>query len=539
MLLDEGISSNNIRCFPIRIPDLPEGRKIDQAWIEIPPGFPDRDLIRISLPKKYILKVPHVESTGRLCIDGDPGPLSGGSATERIAQIIDLFYSSFIEPWSTGELDDHFSKEAMNYWAIHCSRHMSIDVPIKRIYTTNQRHNVPKIFKSTFIESKRIVVAGDDSFIKSRYVTSLSNGNTLSSVMVAEIPISFPFVPDTWPKNLGDIQRLVSVRLGPIDSDKFFKSVKRKNKSIHKIVIFKALGCAFGYLLPGGPPSKTRRGSSLKSCPSNRLIPLVVERLDVSWTTGRDQHQEYVDRQLKHVLIIGLGALGSPVSEQLAKSGVGKLTLVDDDTLSSANIGRHTLGANSIGLPKVRQLTESISARWPSCDVQGFAMPLQRWLKDHSLRYVDIILDLTGEPDVQLRIDQERKEKNIDLLISWMEPFVAAAHACLLPAGEVWILENVDRIESLNCIDWPDEVMINEPACSGSFQSYTSAAATYAVSLTTEAALDLIDKKIEGAIVRHWIRGQKYLDRCYTGLQFKEFAKKASSFDGLLIEDKL
>ncbi|MFC6977809.1 hypothetical protein [Microbulbifer taiwanensis] len=199
-LLDELISSNSTRRFPLYIPNLPEGRTIDKAWIEIPRDFADRDLAKILLPKKYILKIPHVEADGHLCIDGDPGPLSGSSPRARIDQLIDLFYSSFIEPWSRGELDSHFSKEAMNYWTIHCSRCITRTQPILKIYTTNQETGKSKIYKCPFIESKRIVIAGDDSSIRNRYVNSMSNGNTISTVMAAEIPISFPFIPDNWPK---------------------------------------------------------------------------------------------------------------------------------------------------------------------------------------------------------------------------------------------------------------------------------------------------------------------------------------------------
>ncbi|MVF14467.1 ThiF family adenylyltransferase [Ketobacter sp. MCCC 1A13808] len=427
----------------------------------------------------------------------------------------------------------------MNYWAIHCSRCCTKAQPIAKAFTTNPEPYASKIYKSTFIENRRIVIAGDDSSIRGRYASSLSNGNTISSVLLAEIPITFPFVPDSWPKNLKDIKRLIKVKLGVNDADNFFKSGGRRGRSIHKVVIFRAPGCAFGYLLPGGPPSKIKQGNSIKSFPSSSLIPLKVERLDVSWTTGRDQHPEYADRQLKHVLIIGAGALGSPVAEQLAKSGIGKLTLIDDDTLTSANIGRHTLGADSIGLSKVYRLAESISIRWPSCNAIGFSMSIQLWLKSNTLEDVDMIMDLTGEPDVRLCIDLERRKHKVDLLIAWMEPFVASAHACLLPVDNYWVTNNIDRLQSLNAVDWPDGVMLNEPACSSSFQNYTSTAATHAVALTAEAALDLLDKKIDSPIARHWIRGKKYLDKCYSGLRFKEWAEKASEFDGLMIENDL
>lgn len=536
-LLDEIKSSDSTRRFPIYIPELPEGRSIDAAWLEIPSSFASQGLARISLPKKYILEIPHVEHDGRLCIDGDPGSMSGASPEERIDQLIDLFYSSFLEPWSNGELDNHFSKEAMNYWAIHYSRCFTPTQPIVKVFTTDQEPDVSKIYKSTFIENRRIVIAGDDSTIRGRYANALSSGSTISRVMVAEILIAFPFIPNNWPKSLKDIQRLITVKLGVNDAGKFFESVGRR--CIHKIVVFRAPGCAFGYLLPGGPPSKIKKRNSVKSFPSSSLIPLKVERLDVSWTTGRDQHPEYVDRQLKHVLIIGAGALGSPVAEQLAKSGVGKLTLVDDDTLSSANIGRHTLGANSIGYSKVDRLAKSISVRWPSCNAIGFTMPIHKWLKNNSIKDVDILLDLTGEPEVRNIIDQERNKYHTDLLIAWMEPYVAAAHVCLLTAGTSWLSGVTDKLDSFNAVDWPQEVITKEPACSSTFQSYTSAAAVHAVALTTEAALELIDNKVSYPIVRHWIRGQKYLDKCFPGLKLRGWADFARDFDGVTREFSL
>ncbi|WP_296592142.1 ThiF family adenylyltransferase [Methylophaga sp.] len=532
----EETASSNSRRFNLHIPELPDGRTIDTAWIDIPSDFAAGGIAKILLPKKYVLKIPHVDEVGYLCIDGDPGPMSGSSPIERVEQLIDQFYSLFLEPWSRGELDSHFTNEAMNYWKIHYSRCLSPNQAVVKIYTTNGESDNPKIYKSTFIESRGIIIAGDASSIQNRYINALSFGSTISSVLITEIPIAYPFIPDNWPKNLNDIQRLITARLEHNEAGKFLKFVGRRNRSIHKVVIFRAPGCAFGYLLPGGPPSKIKKRNSVNSFPNDRLVPILVERLDVGWITGRDQHPEYIDRQLKHVLIIGLGALGSPVAEQLAKSGVGKLTMVDHDKLSSANIGRHTLGVNSIGFCKVDRLAESISLRWASCNALGVSTSIKQWLKTNTLKDVDIIIDLTGEPDVRLLIDHERKKHDVDLLIAWMEPNVASAHACIFPVGYFWVTNNIDRLDSLNAVEWPEEIMVKEPACSSTFQSYTSAAATHAVALTTEAAIDLIDSKIKHPIVRHWIRGQNYLDQCYPGLKLKEWASFAHDYDGIMRE---
>ncbi len=535
-LLDEIESTNGIRRFPIYLPELPDGRSIDAAWLDIPPNFSGGALARVYLPKKYILEIPHIEHDGRLCIDGDPGSMSGATSEERIDQIIDLFYSSFLEPWSKGLLDTHFSQEAMNYWEIYCLKRFNQNQPIVKIFTTDQVPEIPRVYESIFIESRKLVIIGDDSPIKTRYSNSLGNGRTISKVKIAEIPIAFTFTPDNWPKNISDIRRLVTAKLGCSDATKFFTSIGRRGNERHKVVIFRAPGCSFGYLLPGGPPSKVNARNSTKLLPSSCLVPLKVERLDVGWTTGRDQHPEYIARQQKHVLIIGVGALGSPVAEQLAKAGVGKLTLVDDDNLCSANIGRHVLGANSIGYSKAQQLAQNISARWPSCNVTGLSMNIHEWLKKHGIDDIDAILDLTGEPEVRRIVDKERKKYPTDCLIAWMEPYVAAAHACLLKADISWFTDHIDRLNRFNAVDWPEEVIAREPSCSSTFQSYTSAAALHAVALTTEAALELIDNKVFNSRIRHWIRGQQYLDKHHPGLKLKDWASFANNEDGVIRE---
>ncbi len=45
----------------------------------------------------------------------------------------------------------------------------------------------------------------------------------------------------------------------------------------------------------------------------------------------------------KHVTVIGLGGIGSPALQYLAASGIGKFTLVDDDTVEVSNLQRQTI----------------------------------------------------------------------------------------------------------------------------------------------------------------------------------------------------
>ena len=62
---------------------------------------------------------------------------------------------------------------------------------------------------------------------------------------------------------------------------------------------------------------------------------------------GLEQQQRLRDA---HVLVIGAGGLGCPVMLALAATGIGTITVVDDDVVSLSNIHRQILfGAPDVG----------------------------------------------------------------------------------------------------------------------------------------------------------------------------------------------
>jgi molybdopterin/thiamine biosynthesis adenylyltransferase len=60
-----------------------------------------------------------------------------------------------------------------------------------------------------------------------------------------------------------------------------------------------------------------------------------------------------------HVVMIGCGGIGSPVLQYLAGAGVGRLTLIDSDTVDESNLQRQTIfAARDIGEPKAERAAE-------------------------------------------------------------------------------------------------------------------------------------------------------------------------------------
>ena len=74
-----------------------------------------------------------------------------------------------------------------------------------------------------------------------------------------------------------------------------------------------------------------------------------------------------------HVILFGLGGVGSYVAECLARAGIGELTLVDSDTVSVSNINRQLEALTStVGMPKA----EAVAARIRDINPQAILHPI-------------------------------------------------------------------------------------------------------------------------------------------------------------------
>ena len=70
------------------------------------------------------------------------------------------------------------------------------------------------------------------------------------------------------------------------------------------------------------------------------------------------------------VIVFGVGGVGSYVVESLARSGIGKITMVDFDEISESNINRqiHAL-KSTVGKSKIEVMKERILDINPECEV--------------------------------------------------------------------------------------------------------------------------------------------------------------------------
>jgi molybdopterin/thiamine biosynthesis adenylyltransferase len=98
--------------------------------------------------------------------------------------------------------------------------------------------------------------------------------------------------------------------------------------------------------------------------------------------------------QSAHALIVGAGGLGSPVALYLGSSGVGHITLVDDDLVELTNLQRQIAhGMASLGLAKVDSAARAIRALNPLVRVSAIqARADAAWLAQ-AVASADVVID--------------------------------------------------------------------------------------------------------------------------------------------------
>lgn len=95
-----------------------------------------------------------------------------------------------------------------------------------------------------------------------------------------------------------------------------------------------------------------------------------------------------------HVLIIGLGGLGSPVAMYLAAAGVGQLTICDDDRVDLSNLQRQILHTTvNIGQTKTQSAAATLTSLNPDIRIESIS---HRMARDELLTHVnqcDVVVD--------------------------------------------------------------------------------------------------------------------------------------------------
>ena len=120
------------------------------------------------------------------------------------------------------------------------------------------------------------------------------------------------------------------------------------------------------------------------------------------------------------VAVFGVGGVGGHAVEALARSGVGSLDLIDDDTVSESNINRQLIALHStVGMPKVEVAAERVRDINPACTVKThktFYMPETAGQFDFT--QYDYVIDAIDTVSGKLALVMQAQESGTPIISS-------------------------------------------------------------------------------------------------------------------------
>ena len=153
-------------------------------------------------------------------------------------------------------------------------------------------------------------------------------------------------------------------------------------------------------------------------------VPITVQADSVQHRTGLDVDQ----LGARQVAVVGLGSMGSRVALSLARSGVRRFLLIDDDFIQPVNLVRHDADWHAVGVHKVDHVAQRLRALGPDINVDvrrhhlgGQESASSAGTAVRSLIESDLIIDATAIPQVFNFIGQIARRSKTTMI--WMETF--------------------------------------------------------------------------------------------------------------------
>lgn len=120
------------------------------------------------------------------------------------------------------------------------------------------------------------------------------------------------------------------------------------------------------------------------------------------------------------VAVLGIGGVGSFAAESLARSGVGRIVLIDKDDIDITNINRQLIALlSTVGRPKVDLMKERIKDINPDCEVIALKMFYTEETHEQIFGYnLDFVVDASDTIIYKIHLMKECLKRNIPIISS-------------------------------------------------------------------------------------------------------------------------
>lgn len=465
-----------------------------------------------------ILTWPHLERDGMLCLLPSDASVSS-EYPDRVVKEILGDARRLIEDCVNDRRKDDFRKEFLSYWA------MATDAGAARFVSLVEPCGPSR--RLVVWRGRTENVVGDKAEALKQWLsrwraTPEGLGCKLDDGVLIWLPE--PLLPVDYPRTAADVRTLARERspealsvleelaASKVDAIDVLLGAPTSNGTSFGAVRVSA--AERGAMLEAGfRPSHAPRSllASRYLAGSATVTKAAVDRADHQWIHGRDRDHRQERLRKRRVAVVGVGSVGGSVAKLLAQAGVGELFLVDPGVMDWSNVGRHQLGAASVGHNKAVELMREINRACPHVETSihrdRFGPAASSVVRD--LASYDLIISATGNWAAEgfLNDVQHGTNGHPPVLYAWVEPQAAAAHAVLVFRGQACFQCGVNDKGRANVTvtGWAAATDLQEPTCGATFTPYGPVELQWAHALVVECAIDALLEEETTTVHRVWI----------------------------------
>ena len=153
-------------------------------------------------------------------------------------------------------------------------------------------------------------------------------------------------------------------------------------------------------------------GSRDRSCLSDAELERYSRQLVAEWSGDAQERLKGA-----RAIVIGAGALGSPVATYLAAAGVGQLGIVDGDVVELSNLHRQPLHFTpDVGQPKAEVAVAKLSLLNPEVLVEAYPVELTAPNAEAIVMGADVVVDCTDSFETRYLVNDACCAQGIPLV---------------------------------------------------------------------------------------------------------------------------
>lgn len=477
--------------------------------LHFPSKFPYQLPIAELLDKSFIGTIPHVNKDGVICIEESDSVLID---YKRPIAVIESYLSDalcLLERVKLKIYQDELFDEYEGYFesnpkvnSFYYAQDNLEQVSLKIIYKENYR--VEKYAIPALLYDK-------NSPLPLKF-SNVGENNDLQVINIIHLPLLEPALPpangeDISSNYLTSLQRNISDK-NAVKLNNLLKKERSKNQF---------------FVLLSFPRSSGERSLLLLQFTANQALEHPLLSSDERWGIKPHSIQRHNKGYLlerggannilttKKVAVVGCGSVGSEVVSLLAKTGIGKIIMVDDDALEADNIYRHRLGGRYLNFKpnpksgviskiyKVSALADELRNNLPHIKLSAKPIKFEKAAYDKDFLSTDLVIVAVGSPTTNLLINKKLKALGLhNVIFCWNEAAGYGGHSvalnliqscfeCLYTNTVGFTLEG-----ELNLLNTGQQISKNLTGCAGVFTPFSNLDSTNTAILAAQQSLDFL-----------------------------------------------